>query len=106
MKAIKKILSTLVLVGLGIFMSLFVNFKILFPLLFPDPEKYAVENIQTGKLFDLLIEISSNTGYHPEPSIFYIGFAYSIGIVLGALAAYKLIWENRLMENKFRKATN
>lgn len=93
MKVITNIILTLVLLGLGILTSLFVNFKILYPIIIPDPEKYGVENIQTSKLFDLFFEISGDTDYHPEPSMFYFYFAYSIGIILGALTAYKLIWK-------------
>ena len=87
-------------------MSLFLNFKILFPILIPDPEKFAVEDIETGKLFDLFIEISSDTGYHPEPSLFYFRFAYAIGILSGVLTAYHLVWKTKLTVNKIENAAH
>jgi len=94
MKRLIKSILTLGLIGLCTFISLLINFGVLFPVLFPDPEKYAVENNKKGTLFSLFIDISSNTGYHPEPSIFYFIFVYCIGIVLGSLIAYKYVWKN------------
>ena len=94
MKVISKIFGTLLLLIIGAFLSWFFNFYILYPILIPDPEKYAVEGGPTSKLFFVFFEISSNTGYHPEPTRFYIYLAYLIGIIFGAWMAYKIIWNH------------
>lgn len=94
MKTILKIILTLSLIGFGILTSLYFNFSILFEILFPASECCNVEHNHTI-IFDLFVEISSDTGYHPEPSMFYFYFAYILGIVLGGLTAYKLVWKRK-----------
>ena len=106
MKVITKSFATLVLLFLGAMFSWFFNFHILYPILIPDTEKYAVEGVPTNKLFYVFFEISSNTGYHPEPTNFYIFLAYGLGITFGTLLAYKLIWKTNLTLSKIDNAIN
>ncbi|WP_448701088.1 hypothetical protein ACFGVR_03210 [Mucilaginibacter sp. AW1-3] len=54
-----------------------------------DPEAYDTDGIKTGPVFNLFYEISSNTGYHPEPSIFNGIFVTVIGVALGGWFAYR-----------------
>ena len=103
MKAIKKIILTLVVVALGIMLTIFLNFYFIQKIIIPNPEKYGVENIQTNKLFDLFYEISSNTGCHPDPTRFNGYITLTVGIILGTLTAYKLIWKTNFTENKIDK---
>jgi len=67
----------------------FLNFFVLSPIIVGDPERYDTDGIKTGKLFNLFYEISSNTGYHPEPSVFNIYFTLFVGVVLGGWIAFK-----------------
>jgi hypothetical protein len=71
-------------VGLG-----FLNFFILTPIIVGDPERYDTDGIKTGKLFDLFYEISSNTGYHPEPSVFNAYFTLCLGVIVGSYVAFR-----------------
>lgn len=102
MKIISKSIFTLIILGLSFFIVWLLTYVIVFPILFPesDSEKYATENIQTSKLFDLFVEISSDTGYHPEPSDFFIRFICAIGLITGAVISYKLIWKNKPTNSK------
>jgi hypothetical protein len=90
---VKKALFTLALSVLGMITSLSLNFLIIQNLLIPDPCIYETENFKTGWLFNFFYEISSNTGYHPEPTIFNIFFTIFIGISLGILTSFKLVWK-------------
>lgn len=92
MKIVFKIILTLLLLWLGCIISLFFNFNIIYSIVIPDPERFAIESRSTSKLFDLFFEVSSYTSYHPEPSGFYFKVAYAFGLCLGGFAAYKLIW--------------
>lgn len=76
-------------VFLGIFLLYCINYFFLDSLIVGDPEAYATTNIQTGYIFNLFYEISSNTGYHPEPSNFNFIFTASIGALCGVLFALR-----------------
>ena len=96
---LSKIILTLTIVGLSIVIVMFINFSIIYKIQIPDPCAYDVDAIKTSKLFDLFYEISSNTGYNAEPSKFNVYFTIIVGLCLGIIATYKLIWKRKLTIN-------
>ena len=71
------------------------NHSIIENIIIGDPCKYDVDKIKTGKLFDLFYTISSNTGYHPEPSTFNFYFTTILSLLIGICLSSRLIWRNR-----------
>ncbi|MFN4881608.1 MAG: hypothetical protein ACK5AS_10050 [Bacteroidota bacterium] len=90
-----KIILTFMLLCMGVIVSYIINFYLVYHILIPNPENVAVNGNAQDKLFELFFEISSGTGYHPEPSWFYIKVVYALGLILGGIAAYKLIWKRK-----------
>jgi hypothetical protein len=83
-----KIIWTLVAIGLGIVVFWLIAYLIVFPIVFPDIE-------DTGRAFSLFVEVSSETGYHPEPSVFFIACFPVLGTIIGSLIAYILFWKRK-----------
>jgi len=91
---IKILGSTLILIA-GILIAFFLNFSIINNAIIGNEEAYDTTSIKTSKFFDLFYTISSDTGYHPEPSYFNFIFTALIGIFVGGLIAYKLMWRQK-----------
>lgn len=68
---------------ISIFVTFTLNFEFISNLIIGDECKYSVNSLETNKLFDLFYTISSDTGYHPEPSYFNFAFTLCIGLLLG-----------------------
>jgi hypothetical protein len=92
-KVSKKITWTLVAIGLGIVVFWLIAYLIVFPIVFPDIE-------DTGRTSSLFVEVSSETGYHPEPSLFFIVCFPVLGTIIGSLIAYKLVWKKKVPKAK------
>ncbi len=60
-----------------------------------DPCEYNTEGTETGQLFNLFYTISSNTGYHPEPSLFNFYFTTILSSMIGLMVAYKQLWKTQ-----------
>jgi hypothetical protein len=95
MKTIFKIfLSGLVSIVICLILF-FINFSILTPVILGDLDKYDTEPIETSIIFDFFYEISSNTGYKPEPS--YMNFILTglVGILIGLVLSKFTIWKKK-----------
>lgn len=81
----------------GITSSFFINFMFVPYILFGNNEKSCELPADSSFFFDLFFEISGNTGYHPEPNLFYYFCTISFGLSFGFYLSYKYIW------NRFTK---
>ena len=81
------------LIGFGIFVFRVIAFFIVFPIVFSDTEN-------TSRSSNLFVEISSDTGYHLEPSFFFIRCFLVLGVISGAIIAYLLVWKNKVPKAK------
>ncbi|UII25994.1 hypothetical protein LVD15_22235 [Fulvivirga maritima] len=93
MKQVSKTIITAVISFIGVILMFAINFEIIDKIVVTNACKYDTSNTPNGFIFDLFYEISSNTGYHPEPSYFNFGFTAILGLILGLLFSYKLIWK-------------
>jgi hypothetical protein len=73
-------------IAFGIVFFWLIAYFIVFPILFP-----AIED--PGRASSLFVEVSSETGYHPEPSLFFIACFPVLGTIIGSLIAYILFWK-------------
>lgn len=80
---------------ISIFLLYFLNYSILEQFIIGDEHKYIVGNSEPNFIFNLFYEISSDTGYHPEPSYFNFVFTFILGCSLGLLFFYKVIRRTR-----------
>lgn len=92
MSKLQKVIITIGIVILPLVIFHLVNFSIISELVVGDECKYDTTDIKTSKLFDLFYETSSDTGYHPEPSIFIIVFVWLLGIITGLIFSFRKIW--------------
>lgn len=88
---IRKIFLIVFLPIISVITCQIINHGIIGPIIIGDSCSYDVKGIKTGKIFDLFYEISSNTGYHPEPSLFNFYFTTGVGILIGGLISYKFL---------------
>jgi hypothetical protein len=77
------------------FAVLFLNLGVLSHIVIGNEEAYDTEETATSPIFDLFYTISSDTGYHPEPSNFNFLFTIVAGMALGILISYRMIWRQR-----------
>jgi hypothetical protein len=92
---VMKILLSAFIMFAGLLIVLFINFAILNSIIIGDEEAYDTSDIKTSWLFDIFYTISSDTGYHPEPSYFNFIFTALIGLILGGIISYKIIWRQK-----------
>ncbi len=84
MKKILVFLISLLIPTLTIFV---VNYLIITPLIIGD--KCDLDQNELTKFDELFFEISSNTGYHPEPTTFNFILTAIIGCIIGSII-YKI----------------
>ena len=84
MKKILVFLISLLISTLTIFV---VNYLIITPLIIGD--KCDLDQNELTKFDELFFEISSNTGYHPEPTTFNFILTAIIGCIIGSII-YKI----------------
>ena len=87
-----KIIGSAFIIYAGILVTFFVNFSILTSVIIGDERAYYDKDFKTSKFFDVFYTISSDTGYHPEPSYFNFILTILTGIFIGGLISYKLFW--------------
>ena len=92
---IKRILATVIILFLSFILAKLVNHNFIEKIIIDEKCEYDIENIKTGKLFDLFYTISSNTGYHPEPSLFNLLFTVFISLLIGIFISYRFIWKTQ-----------
>ena len=93
MKIVAKIFWTFLLIGGSIVIFWLIAFLIVFPLIFPDIE-------DLGRTSNLFVEVSGRTGYHPEPSTFFIWSFPVLGFIIGLFITYRLIGKKKLTRNE------
>jgi len=67
-----------------------VNYTIITPIIIGNKCEYDIGQNELTKLDELFFEISSNTGYHPEPTTLNFIFTATIGCIIGSIL-YKII---------------
>lgn len=87
-----KITISLVIIVISILTTFFLNFSLITELVLGDEEKCHISSLERGWLFNLFYQISSNTGYHPEPSYFNFGFTVIVGLAIGGFCIHFFIW--------------
>lgn len=85
MKKILVFLISLLIPTLTLFV---VNYIIITPLIIGD--KCDLDQSELTKFDELFFEITSNTGYHPEPTTFNFIFTAIIGCIIGSIV-YKIL---------------
>jgi polysaccharide biosynthesis protein len=95
----KRFLAFGIAVGGSILISHLVNYLIVVPCVIGDECGYDVGKCDRGKVFELLFEQSSDTGYHPEPTLFNFFFVTLIGAMVG-ICIFKIIVYYRLPKRK------
>lgn len=85
MKKILVFLISLLISTLTIFV---VNYIIITPLIIGD--KCDLDQNELTKFDELFFEITSNTGYHPEPTTFNFILTAIIGCIIGSIV-YKIL---------------
>lgn len=88
-------LISVVIIILSVFIAYSLNYLLINNLVIGDECAYDTNNIKTSTVFNLFYEISSNTGYHPEPSFFNFIFTAFLGIVLGLILSLKFVWKKK-----------
>jgi hypothetical protein len=92
---LRKIIFSILIVALCLVIAFLVNFAIITPLVLGDLCRYDTGQITTGKLFDLFYDITSESGYHPEPSLYNIYLTGILGIVIGINLSYFFTWTKK-----------
>jgi len=87
MKKILVFLISLLISTLTIFV---VNYLIITPLIIDDKCNNDLGQSELTKFDELFYEISSNTGYHPEPTTFNFILTAIIGCIIGSFV-YKIL---------------
>jgi len=93
----KKIFLTLGVLILSFILTQLINHLIIEKIIIGDPCDYDTIGNDTGKIFDLFYNSSSNTGYHPEPSLFNFYFTTVASILIGYCICYKTIWKRTIV---------
>jgi len=87
MKKILVFLISLLISTLTIFV---VNYLIITPLIIDDKCNNDLDQNELTKFDELFFEISSNTGYHPEPTTFNFILTAITGCIIGSIV-YKIL---------------
>ena len=86
----KKILLLLASLTIPTLILIIVNYTIITPAIIGNKRcRYDIEKGELTKIDELFFEISSNTGYHPEPTTFNFIFTTATSIVIGYIL-YKI----------------
>ena len=86
----KKIFVFLVFITTSILTLFVINYLIITPVIIGNKCEYDIGQNELTKLDELFFEISSNTGYHPEPTTLNFIFTAIIGCIIGSIL-YKII---------------
>ena len=86
----KKIFVFLVFLTTSILTLFVINYRIITPVIIGNKCEYDTGQNELTKLDELFFEISSNTGYHPEPTTLNFIFTATIGCIIGSIL-YKII---------------
>lgn len=92
---IRKVLLTLLTLLVSFVFTHLINFLLIGKIIIGDPCDYDTKGKDTSKLFDLFFTVSSNTGYHPEPSFFNFYFTTGVSVMIATFFAYRLIWKGQ-----------
>lgn len=92
---IKKVLLTLLTLLVSFIFTHLINFFVIGNIIIGDPCDYDTKGKKTSTIFDLFYNVSSNTGYHPEPSLFNFYFTTGVSLLITTFLAYKLIWKGQ-----------
>ena len=84
-----------VFIIISVLIAYTINYALINNIIIGDECAYDTNNIKTSAIFNLFYEISSNTGYHPEPSYFNFIFTAFLGIVLGVILSLKFVWKKK-----------
>jgi hypothetical protein len=87
-----KITISVLSIPIGILFAYLFNYNFLHEIIIGNQEAYDTEGIKTGIIFSLFYIISSNTGYHPEPSTLNFIFTALCGVIISFSISYILIW--------------
>ena len=86
----KKIFVFLVFITTSILTLFVINYLIITPVIIGNKCEYDIGQNELTKLDELFFEISSITGYHPEPTTLNFIFTATIGCIIGSIL-YKII---------------
>lgn len=86
----KKILVFLIYLLISTLTIFVVNYLIITPLIIDDKCNNDLGQSELTKFDELFYEISSNTGYHPEPTTFNFILTAIIGCIIGSIV-YKIL---------------
>ena len=89
----RKILFTSIILIASLIIVQVINHSIIEKVIFGDSCEHNTGTIKTDGIFNLFYTVSSNTGYHPEPSLFNFMFTTSVGLIMGVFFSYKLLWK-------------
>lgn len=87
-----KLLTSTAVIPTSVIIAFLFNYSMLNDLIIGNEEAYDTSHVETGVLFNLFYEISSNTGYHPELSHFNFAFTAIAGLLVGCALSYLLFW--------------
>lgn len=86
----KKIFVFLVFLTTSILTLFVINYIIITPIIIGNKCEHDIGQNELTKLDELFFEISSNTGYHPEPTTLNFIFTAIVGCIIGGIL-YKII---------------
>jgi hypothetical protein len=95
----RQVISTIVILLISFLIAYLINYEFVENLIVGDECKYDTIGIKTTRLFNLFYEISSNTGYHPEPTKFNFYFTSGCSFFIGLVVSYRLFWMKRIKSN-------
>lgn len=88
---LKNIFTYLISIFISSYAFLWFNLTIMTPFLLGDLHKYDTGDKEITPLFSLFFEISSNTGYVPEPSVFNFILTIVLGSIMGLFVGRKAL---------------
>ena len=95
----KRFLTFNIVIGGAILISHLVNYLIVVPCVIGNGCDYDVGKCDRGKVFELFFEQSSDTGYHPESTLFNFFFVTLVGTMVG-ICFFKIIVRYLLPKTK------
>ncbi len=84
---------TIIIVLIFILIAFSINYLFLNNLIIGDSCEYDTTKKETNLIFNLFYIISSDTGYHPEPSNLNFLFTSILGGLFGYFISLKTIWK-------------